>query len=146
MTETLFNLLNLLPLPIWLSMLLFPKAKFTQRLVLAYWPYIVLGSIYTALLGVALVIGFGGDEAGFGLSFASLRQGFTGEWTFLAGWAHYLALDLFVGVWIFRDAKYWGVRPPLYVLLTLFAGPLGLASYLWVRGRKTKDDPIRVLN
>ena len=142
MTQGLFNLINILPLPIWLGMLLFPRARFTERLVLAYWPYIVLGGVYTLFLLIALVTGSGS----FDLSFGALRASFSQEWTFLAGWAHYIALDLFVGVWIFRDAKYWGINPRLFVLLTLFFGPLGLASYLFMRQRKQKDDPVRVLN
>jgi len=141
MAETLFSLLNLLPLPVWLGMLLFPRARFTERMVLSYWPYIVLGGLYTLLLLVALASG-----GGFDLSFGALRESFSREWVFLAGWAHLLTLDLFAGVWIFRDAKYWGIRPRLFVLLTLFFGPLGLASYLLRRERKAKNDPVKVLN
>ena len=107
MAQGLFNLITILPLPIWLGMLLFPRARFTERLVLAYWPYIVLGGVYTLLLLIALTTGSGS----FDLSFNALRQSFSQEWTFLAGWAHYIALDLFVGVWIFRDAKYLGRQP-----------------------------------
>ncbi len=141
MTETLFSLLNVLPLPIWLGMLLFPRSRFTERLVLAYWPYIALGGVYTLLLGTALVVG-----GGFDLSFAGLRRGLSLEWSFLALWAHLLTLDLFAGVWLFRDAKYWGVEARPYVLLTLFAGPLGLAAYLLLRRRRARTDPIKLLN
>lgn len=141
MTETLFSLLNVLPLPIWLGMLLFPRSRFTERLVLAYWPYIALGGVYTLLLGIALVVG-----GGFELSFAGLRRGLSLEWGFLVLWAHLLTLDLFAGVWLFRDAKYWGMEARPYVLLTLFAGPLGLAVYLLMRRRRARTDPIKLLN
>lgn len=50
MAETVFSLLNILPLPLWLGMLLFPRARFTERLVQAYWPYIALGALYALLL------------------------------------------------------------------------------------------------
>jgi hypothetical protein len=142
MPETLFNLANLLPLPIWLSMMLFPRAPFTQRLVMSYWPFILLSSLYTLFLAIALATG----DGGFDLSFDGLRAGLSSEWAFLAGWLHYLAFDLFVGVWIFRDAKYWGVTPTLFLVLTLFAGPLGLGSYLLWRGRQARRDPARSLN
>jgi len=122
-------------------MLLFPRARFTERLVRAYWPYIALGAIYTLLLVIALATG-----TGFDLSFDALRRGLSLEWGFLALWVHLLTLDLFAGVWIFRDAKYWGMEPRPYVLLTLFAGPLGLGSYLVMRGRRAKNDPIKLLN
>ncbi len=141
MTETVFSLLNILPLPLWLGMLLFPRARFTERLVQAYWPYIALGAVYTLLLIAALANG-----TGFDLSFDALRRGLSLEWGFLAVWAHLLALDLFAGVWLFRDAKYWGMEARPYVLLTLFAGPLGLGAYLLARRRQVKSDPIKLLN
>lgn len=141
MTEFLFSLLNVLPLPLWLGMLLFPRARFTEQLVRAYWPYIALGATYTLLLVVALATG-----TGFDLSFDALRRGLSLEWGFLAFWAHLLTLDLFAGVWIFRDAKYWGMEPRPFVLLTLFAGPLGLGAYLLARQRKAKNDPVKLLN
>jgi hypothetical protein len=142
-TEFLFSLLNVLPLPLWLGMLLFPRARFTERLVQTYWPYIALGVVYTLLLVVALATGTG---TGLDLSFTALRQGLSLEWGFLAVRAHLITLDLFAGVWLFRDAKYWGMEPRPFVLLTLFAGPLGLGAYLLARQRKAKNDPIKLLN
>lgn len=141
MAETVFSLLNVLPLPLWLGMLLFPRTRFTERLVLAYWPYVALSGVYILLLVVALT--FGG---GFDLSFDGLRRGLSLEWGFLALWAHLLTLDLFAGVWIFRDAKYWGMEARPFVLLTLFLGPIGLGAYLLLRRRKARKDPIRLLN
>lgn len=142
MTENLFNLLNILPMPIWLGMLLFPRTRYTQRLVMAYWPYIALGSIYLLFLIMALFT----SSTGFNLNFHALRTGLSSEWSFLAVWAHVITFDLFSGVWIFRDAKYWGINPGLFLLLTLFLGPLGLASYLLYRQRKSKNDPAKNLN
>lgn len=141
MAETVFSLLNILPLPVWLGMLLFPRARFTQRLVLSYWPYVVLAGVYTLLLVTALAVG-----SGFDLSLAGLQRSLSLEWGFLALWAHVLTLDLFTGVWIFRDAKYWGIGPRPYVLVTLFAGPLGLGAYLLARRRRSQNDPVKVLN
>jgi hypothetical protein len=142
MAENLFSLLTILPLPVWLSMLLFPRRRFTQQLVTSPWPFIALGGIYTVLLLVALIMGAGG----FDLSFDALRQALSLEWGFLVAWAHFLTLDLFAGVWIFRDAKYWGINPGLYLFLTLVAGPLGLASYLLARQRRVRHDPARTIN
>lgn len=141
MAETVFSLLNILPLPIWLGMLLFPRTRFTQRMVLAYWPYTALAGLYALLLVTALLTG-----TGFDLSLDGLRRSLSLEWGFLALWAHVLTLDLFAGVWLFRDAKYWGVEPRPFVLLTLFAGPLGLGAYLLARRRRSRNDPVKVLN
>jgi len=143
MAADIFNVLNLLPLPIWLAMLLFPRTRFTQRLVVAYWPFIILGGIYLLLLIITLALETWPPTS---LSFSTLRAALAGDWGFLAGWAHFLTLDLFAGVWIFRDAKYWGINPGLFLLLTLFFGPLGLGLYLLVRQRKDSSDPVRLLN
>lgn len=49
---------------------------------------------------------------------------------FLAGWAHYMAFDLFVGRWIWRTAldEQRGCRVAL--LLTWLAGPLGMTVFM----------------
>ncbi len=52
------------------------------------------------------------------------------------GWTHYLAFDLFVGLWIARDgdAKNIGrlIQAPV-LLATFLAGPLGLLVWLLLR-------------
>jgi hypothetical protein len=140
MAQTLFNLLNVLPLPIWLGMILFPRTRYTQNLVMSYWYYMVLAGVYLLFLIVALL------QNGLAFEFDAAREGLNSEWGLLAAWAHFIVLDLFAGVWIFRDAKYWGINPTWFVLLTLVIGPVGLGSYLLFRQRKSKTDPVRHLN
>jgi hypothetical protein len=53
-------------------------------------------------------------------------------------WVHFLAFDLFVGRWIYLDARnrelpWWATSPLLF--LTLMLGPIGLLAYLLVRAR-----------
>jgi hypothetical protein len=139
----LFALLALLPLPLWVAMLLFPLSRLTQRMILSSWPFIILGAIYGLLLLGALATLAPADVA---LSASALQAAIERGWGFLALWAHVLALDLFVGVWIFRDARYWRIRPAPYLLATLFAGPFGLGLYLYNRRRQETADPVRNLN
>ncbi len=141
MAENLFNLLNLLPMPVWLGMMLFPRTRYTQRLVMSYWYFIALAAVYVLFIIVSLFQG-----GGFSFSFDGIRQGLSSEWGFLVAWAHFIVLDLFTGVWIFRDAKYYGINPILFLIVTLFMGPLGLMIYLLVRQRRSKQDPVRTLN
>lgn len=123
-------------------MLLFPRTRFTQNLVMAYWPFMALGGIYALILLAALVTA----PAGLELSLSALQRNLTADWGLLAAWTHFLTLDLFAGVWIFRDAKYWGVKPLPYLLLTFLVGPVGLGSYLLVRRQKSRVDPVRTVN
>ena len=53
-----------------------------------------------------------------------------------AGWAHFIAFDLFIGRWMYLDSRERGMHPlamaPVLVLTILLA-PLGLLSYLVLR-------------
>jgi ABA4-like protein len=57
------------------------------------------------------------------------------------GWTHYLAFDLFIGQWIAKDADHKGfsrlAQAPV-LLLTLFAGPIGLLVWLVIRERRAR--------
>ena len=57
------------------------------------------------------------------------------------GWIHYLAFDLFTGMWIARDADQKGfsriVQFP-FLFLTLMVGPVGLFAWLIVRERRAR--------
>ena len=52
------------------------------------------------------------------------------------GWIHYLAFDLFVGLWVARNADKYGFARWLQVPILFFVlmlGPLGLVLYLLLR-------------
>ena len=58
-----------------------------------------------------------------------------------AGWIHYLAFDLMTGIWIRNNSvkhgiPHWMIVPSL--LLTFMMGPVGLLTYLILRGFKSK--------
>ena len=67
-----------------------------------------------------------------------------------AGWAHFIAFDLFVGRWAYLDSRERGVPALLtapILLLTVLLGPIGLLVYLLVRLRfpDRRPDPDRGL-
>ena len=136
--ETLFSTANLLVLPFWGLMILAPRWRWTVALVRS--PLIVLPpiAIYAALvlphLGEILPVVARPDLP----AVVALLGGPLGA---TAAWAHFLAFDLFVGRWIFLDARSRGLYAPLVsviMVVTLLLGPLGLGGYLAVvaaRGR-----------
>ena len=73
---------------------------------------------------------------------AGLRALFMSDGGIVLGWTHYLAFDLFVGLWIARDADAKGVgrwiQLPI-LFLTLMAGPIGLLIWLTVRERRVRS-------
>ena len=67
---------------------------------------------------------------------------FTDKTAVTAGWVHYLAFDLFTGIWIKKNANKYGIHHLILVpclLLTFMLGPIGLLLYLGIRAIKTKQ-------
>lgn len=123
-------------------MILFPKTLFTQRMVMNYWVYIGLGLFYTLI-----VIAFLASNLNISaIDFASFKAAISSDWGLLMIWTQLTIFNLFIAVWIFRDAKYWGIKPLWYLLLAYVLPPLALSIYLFVRQQKSKKDPIRHLN
>jgi hypothetical protein len=77
----------------------------------------------------------------FEYSIQGIRALFGSDGGIVIGWTHYLAFDLFVGLWIARDADAKGfsrwVQAPI-LLATFLAGPIGLLAWLALRGRGSR--------
>lgn len=126
---------NALALAAWALLLLGPRGALT-RTVVFYGGAGMLCLAYGVLLILLLT---GVLEGGSGANFTSIegvRAIFGSDAGVTVGWIHYLAFDLFVGMWIARDADDKGFsrlwQAPV-LLLTLVAGPLGLLLWLVIR-------------
>ena len=125
-----FLALNASATPFWLAMIVAPRSRVTRWLMERAAPglWLGLGGAYDALLVAGMI------ERGEVLDFSdpdAVRQALGDEPDlFLAGWAHYIAFDLFVGRWIWEDALERGRSARLALALTLLAGPAGLSLYL----------------
>ena len=90
-----------------------------------------LGVVYVVLIASHI----GDSGGGFG-SLDAVSRLFQNQYLLLAGWIHYLAFDLMVGCWEWRDARLAGISH-LFVapclLLTFLLGPAGLLLYTLVR-------------
>jgi hypothetical protein len=140
--QAIFGLTNAIALIGWLLLLLAPRRPLTLSLVL-YAGVGLLCLIYTVLF-LALVGGAvdpvpapGAEPASLAdYSVRGLRAMFASDGAITVGWTHYLALDLFTGLWIARDADGKGVgrlfQAPV-LLATYLAGPLGLLIWLVAR-------------
>ena len=135
--DTLFMVLNFSVLPFWLLLIVAPVFKLTDILVHSVAVPIILGVTYAWLLATAL---FGGTPVPEGAGFDSLdglMKLFSVKEALLAGWAHYLVFDLFIGAWQARDAQRIGLNHFILIpclLLTFLVGPIGLLAYLLIRG------------
>jgi hypothetical protein len=121
--ETLFGLASNLALVGWLALICLPRRPWLIRL-LRFGVVGVLAALYSSLVFVYLFRGPGG----FG-SLAAVKSLYTSDPVLLAGWVHYLAFDLFVGVWLAASLDAQGLsrwlQAPILVATFMF-GPLGL--------------------
>ncbi|HEY4188116.1 MAG TPA: ABA4-like family protein [Polyangia bacterium] len=134
-SSVVFSVSALFIMPFWVLMALAPRWRWTERIVRS--PAIVAGPLmlYAALvlpLLLTLLPAVARPSLPVIASLLGSARGAT------IAWMHFLALDLFVGRWIFLDGKAHGrsawLISPLLVLTLLFA-PLGLGVYLLLRGR-----------
>ena len=147
MWDAVFNLANLLALMMWTVLILLPRKPFLMAAVL-YCGIGLLCLTYVVLL-VGLLAGLLDPvrEAGAGpmefsdFTLDAIADLFQSRGGVAIGWVHYLAFDLFVGLWIARDADGKGfsrlVQAPI-LLATFMAGPLGLFVWLIVRERRAR--------
>lgn len=132
-----FNAVNVLAMIGWAALILLPRWPALLSAVL-YLGVGLLCLVYaTGLIGV--LTGVIPTAAGGGADFstiAGVRAIFASDAGVTIGWTHYLAFDLFVGIWIARDADAKGVSRLLQapiLLATFVAGPLGLGVWLLAR-------------
>ncbi len=132
-----FSMVNLLALIAWTGLILLPR-----------WPALLSGILYlgigllcliyaTGLIG--LLSGLIPNPQGGGANFTTIegvRSIFGSNGGVTIGWTHYLAFDLFVGLWIARDGDAKNIsrfiQAPV-LLATFMAGPLGLLVWLGLR-------------
>ena len=128
--DFVFQMINLSVVPGWMLLFFVPRHRLANLLVHSYFYPFVLGLAYLYML----VSSFGG-EGGMD-TLQNLKLSFQRDEILILGWLHYLVFDLFIGAWITRDAHRHGIVHAITLpslILTLFAGPVGLLSYLVIR-------------
>ncbi|MEH2278359.1 MAG: ABA4-like family protein [Nostoc sp.] len=124
----LFNVANLFVLPFWTLMILLPNWKVTRRIMESYLPFVLLAGAYLYLFINSIT-----PENAQALSnpqLADIARFFANETAAATGWIHFLAMDLFVGRWIYWEGQKTGIWTIHSLALCFFAGPLGLLSHI----------------
>ncbi len=132
-----FSTVNIMALIAWVVLIALPR-----------WPALLAAVLYLGVgllclvYGVSLIGLLSGvipNPQGGGADFTTIegvRSVFASDAGVTIGWTHYLAFDLFVGLWIARDADAKNISRFLQapvLLATLMAGPLGLGIWLLLR-------------
>jgi hypothetical protein len=132
----LFSLEFPLAAPFWAAMIVAPGWSWTRRIIASPWiavpPALVYALAVLPELGTFLPAVSDPSPAGV----AALLATPVGA---AAGWAHFIAFDLFVGRWMYLDSRERGVHPLVMapvLVLTILLAPLGLLAYLGVRSAR----------
>lgn len=138
----LFGAINILAMIAWVLLVFLPRHPAVMSAVL-YLGVGLLCLVYTVCM-IGVLSGFLPSEGGAGANFTTIegvRAIFGSDGGVTIGWAHYLAFDLFVGLWIARDAdaKHFSriLQAPILVA-TFVAGPIGLLIWLAIRERRAR--------
>ena len=136
--DAIFGGANMLALLSWAALILLPRWPALLSALL----YLVVGLLNLLYAGIliGLMSGWldpgGSMEGGNFSSIEGVQTLFSAKGGLTLGWVHYLAFDLFVGIWIARDADAKGfsrlLQAPV-LAATFMAGPLGLFVWLLVR-------------
>jgi len=135
-SETIYLIANWGVIPFWLLLIFAPNNNFTNFFVQSIISPLILAAGY-AYLSYNLYLEnniFDGFELYNGLD--GLYSMFANETLLLVFWIHFLAISLFTGAWIARDSKKYFIPKILTIpslVLTYFAGPIGLVFYWFIR-------------
>ena len=140
MWHGLFAFTNLWAMLAWVLLVFFPRKPLIYSACL-YLGVALLCLTYTVCFALLLsgavdpVAQAGAGSANFS-SIEGVRALFMTDAGVVIGWTHYLAFDLFTGLWISRDADGKGfsrlAQAPV-LILTFMVGPAGLLTWLMLR-------------
>ena len=134
--ENIYLFANWGVIPFWMLLIFAPNHGFTNFFAQSIVVPILLAVGYTYLtynLFLEKNI-FDGFELYSGLD--GLYSMFANETLLLVFWLHFLAISLFAGAWIVRDARKFFIPKIIIIpslVLTYFTGPLGLVLYWFFR-------------
>jgi hypothetical protein len=135
--ENIYIFSNYGILPFWLLLIVAPRSKITQILVNSIILPLILSAAYVYVVYQTILL----DEKIFEtfklyLSIDDLYTIFATESFLLIFWIHFLALSLFLGSWVSRDAVKYNIPKKIVVfplVLIYFTGPVGFILYWTIR-------------
>ena len=135
-SENIYLIANWGIIPFWFMLIFFPNNGLTNFFVQSIVVPLILGVAYVYLSYNLYLENdiFEGFELYKGLD--GLYSMFANEYLLLIFWLHFLAISLFTGAWIVRDARKYFVPKIITIpslVLTYFTGPVGLVIYWFFR-------------
>ena len=144
MWQAMLGFATVVALTGWAILLFLPRRSLLLTVVLYLGVGILSLTYVVGLIGVMSgVLDPGGPYATTVNFFTveGLRAVSTTDAGVVIGWIHYLAFDLFIGLWIARDAdakQFSRILQAVVLLLVLLAGPAGLLLWLVIREKAAR--------
>ena len=135
-TENIYLAANWGVIPFWLLLVFAPNHGLTNFLTQSIIVPLLLTVSYSYLSYKLYLENniFDGFELYRGID--GLYSMFANETLLLIFWLHFLAISLFAGAWIVRDARKYFIPKIITIIslvLTYFSGPVGIVIYWFVR-------------
>ena len=135
--ETIYLWVNYGVIPIWLVLILFPNSKLNKIFLTSIFLPLIFGIIYVYIFYQLMLLN---ENI---LDFLNIYSGldglnylFSNELFLLIFWIHFLAVNLFLGSWVSRDALKYNIPKffsAISLVLIYFMGPVGLVVYWFLR-------------
>ncbi len=135
--ETPLYVVNLGVLPFWFILIFFPKSHLCRYFVTSIFPILILSGAYIFILykSYQLNYDFIGNFTLY-LGLVELSRLFESHLYLMIFWTHFVAINLFLGGWIVKDAQKFYINKILLavpLIITYLIGPIGLFIYWIIR-------------
>ena len=136
-TEMFYLWVNIGVLPFWILIVFFPQSHLCKYLATSIFPIFLLSAAYIFILYKAYLGSFDfANNFSLYLGLSSISELFRDDYYLLMFWTHFVAVNLFIGGWILKDAQKIYVNKILLafpLIVTYLIGPFGIFIYWIIR-------------
>jgi len=135
--EIVYLWLNIGVIPFWLVLIFFPNSKLGSIFVSSIFPIFILSGAYVYIVYKSFLGSYDFDSNfSLYLGIGELSELFSNREFLIIFWIHFLAINLFCGSWMSRDASKFAISKYIMffpLVITYFIGPLGVFIYWIIR-------------
>ena len=135
--EIVYLWLNIGVIPFWLVLIFFPNSKLGSIFVSSIFPIFILSGAYVYIIYKSFLGSYDFDSNfSLYLGIGELSELFSNREFLIIFWIHFLAINLFCGSWMSRDASKFAISKYIMffpLVITYFIGPLGVFIYWIIR-------------
>ena len=135
--DILFMWVNIGVLPFWIVLIFFPQSHICRFFVTSIFPFFLLSGAYIFILYKSYLSSYDlGMSFNLYLGLNELSRLLEDNFYVMILWIHFIAINLFLGGWIVKDAQKFLINKILLaipLMATYLIGPVGLFIYWIIR-------------